>query len=226
MTGIHKAQMRDVVLGMGSREDLYRLAASMTADDKRELADIADKARAAARADAKSHAGTAIHRVTERIDSGQPGRIPDVFGGEIGAYQRMLTEHKITMRHDRIERITVTPEVEVAGTFDRIANKGNRDYIADLKTGNIERAWVSIAVQLAVYAHGRGMWNAERGVYDPMPDLDLNNAIVIHMPSARPEGVEPYATPYWLDIATGWEMAQVAYKIRGWRSRDTFAKLF
>lgn len=226
MTGIHKAQMRDVVLGMGQRDDLYRLAASMTADEKRELGDIADKARAAARADAKSHNGTAIHKVTERVDTGHPGRIPDVFSEEVNAYQAMLTEHKLVMRSNCVERITVTPEVGTAGTFDNIASKGGRDYIADKKTGNVERAWLSIAIQLAVYAHGRGMWNPERGVYDPMPQVDLNNAIVIHMPSARDDGVAAYATPYWVDIATGWEMALIAYKIRGWRNGHVFAKPF
>ena len=222
MTGIHKAQMRDVVLGIAAREDLYALACATDGDDGRQLGELVDKARAAARADAKSHIGTALHKFTERVDTGKPTRAPDVFGESVNAYKDALMANGLEMDVTLIERITVVPELVVAGTFDRVVRIGGRRYIGDLKTGqSLDKAWMSIAMQLGVYSRGVALWDKDRRQFDPMPEVDQRNGVVIHLPSGGTT-----CTLYWVDIATGWEAAKVAYKVREWRKRSDFAKPF
>jgi hypothetical protein len=72
--------------------------------------------------------------------------------------------------------------------------------------------WLEIDAQLATYAHGEAMWDAEAGVWVDMPVVSQDVAAVLHMP--RVEGdEEPRVDIHQRDLAAGWETARLAYRI-------------
>jgi hypothetical protein len=214
-TNIHKWEMRHVITGIMARPDLQALALATDIDDKRQFEDLATQAKAASNSSARANLGTALHKFTERIDQGQPVRALPSYERDVNAYKTALADAGVRIDGRFIERITVVPELSVAGTMDRIADYQGGQYIADLKTGrSVHFGAMSIAVQLAIYSRGHGLWDADKGVYDPMPDVDQDRGIVIHLPAGEASPVL-----YWVDIAEGWRMAQVCFQVREMRKR-------
>lgn len=221
-TGITKWKMRNAVLGVTSRSDLLALAQSATSDDKKQLDDLCEQALIVASANSRSNLGTALHRFTERVDRGEEFVIPAAYSADINAYQRLKAEGRIETRPDFIERITVVPELSVAGTIDRIVRHDGHVYMADLKTGaSLDKAWLKISIQLALYAHGFALWNPETAQYDGMPPVDQSQAIVMHVPAGTGEAVL-----YWVDIEAGWRAAQVCSTVRELRKSKNLATRF
>lgn len=222
-TGLTKWKMRNAVLGTTSRPDLLALAQSSTAEDKKQLDELCEKALVVAQADSRSNLGTALHRFTERLDRSEPDLvIPAAYAADIAAYQRAKNEGRIETRPDYIERITVVPELGTAGTIDRIVRRDGQVYMADLKTGaSLDMSWLKIAIQLALYAHGRALWNPDSGQYEPIPKVDQSKAIVIHVPAGTGEAVL-----YWVDIDAGWKAAQVCSTVRELRKSKDLASRF
>jgi hypothetical protein len=73
-------------------------------------------------------------------------------------------------------------------------------------------------VQLALYANADAVWNARTDRYEPMPAVAKDVAVVMHLPVGRAT-CELYA----VDIAAGWEAAQLCQSVRQWRTRKTLA---
>lgn len=214
---ITKWKMRNVATGIGLRPDLLALAQALPPEDKQGLNRVADQALDAAQASARSNLGTALHKMTERLDSGEKFPVPAAHQADIAAYQTLKRTARIETRPDYIERITVVPELGVAGTMDRIVRRDGVIYIGDLKTGtDLKYGWGKIAIQLAVYAHGCGLWNQETETYEPMPPVDQQRGIVIHVPAG-----EGRAAAEWVDLEAGWEAAQTCRWVRDdWRKRS------
>ncbi|MFF0860923.1 hypothetical protein ACFYUV_04120 [Nonomuraea sp. NPDC003560] len=201
-------QQRMVALGLAERPDLV-LAVGAHRDDRDKLNELVDDAMDAAKAHAAAEIGTALHKLTEPLDLGQPiGVVPDAYRADLEAYQRATARLEVV----GIERFAVLDELKVAGTHDRTVRYQGREYIADIKTGSIEYGALKIAMQLAVYAHS--------SLYDPSTceraqlQVDQERAIVIHLPAGQGR-----CELHWVDIAAGWEAVQVAAQVRAWRSR-------
>jgi hypothetical protein len=222
-TGITKWKIRSAILGTVNRPDLLALAQSSTADDKKQLDEVADKALIVASADSRSNLGTALHRFTERVDKGEPDlAVPPAHAADVDAYKRAKATGGIETRPDYVERITVVPELMVAGTIDRIVRHEGQIYMADFKTGaSLDMAWLKIAIQLALYAHGRTLWDPVTSQWQTMPPVNQDKAIVIHVPAGTGEAVL-----YWVDIAAGWEAAQVCHRVRELRKSKGLAARF
>lgn len=215
--GLEKWSKRMVVLGLAARPDLYDLACASDADDKQQLDEICDKASAAAKTDAKAHQGTALHKFTQRYDQGEVTRAPARWEKDIAAYIALKEKYGILTHPRMCERITVVPELECAGTLDKGVKHNGDIKICDLKTGQtVEFSGLEIAMQLAIYAHGEGLWNMQTQEWDQMPAFSQTEALVIHLPAGQ--GI---ATLYSVDIAQGWEIAKTAYIVRGWRKDDS-----
>ncbi len=214
--GLTKWKMRNAVWGVCQRPDLMALAQSADLEeDKHQLDDLCEQGMNAAGSNARSNLGTALHKFAERIDRGEKFRIPDAYQPDLDAYKAIKVAGNIQMSPLYIERIILTPEVGVAGTTDRIVRvNGTLVQIADLKTGkDLKYSWGKIAIQLACYAHGVSMWNDKLGEYEAMPtNIDLNHGLVIHVPAG-----ESRAALFDVDLAAGWEAAQIAYTVRQWR---------
>lgn len=210
---------RMVVHGIGLRTDLYALAAATDSDDRETLQRVANDAMAAAQAGAGANVGTALHSFTTRLDMGVPVNVPDTLRNHIGAYQTALDAHGFKPLPSLMERVCVCPEIKVAGKFDRILYGANTvGVVADLKTAkfdSLQYAWLEMAIQLACYANASHIWDVGSQAYIPMPAVDKNWAIIIHVPNdARPA----VAQWYELDIAAGWRYAQLAMEVRAARS--------
>jgi hypothetical protein len=242
--GLEKWGNRNVVLGIAARPDLYALAASCTADDKQQLQKIVDQAQEAAKAQSGANLGTALHRLTERIDSGELLDVPDAWKPDIDAYCQTLADAHISIDLEWMERVVLIPEFSAAGTLDRLVtiDNGSTYMVADLKTGKdvVSYGMNDIAIQLALYANAthawvgdaatvpRDQWDRyllpdpeESGAYDPMPEVNQEKALVIHLPAGRGE-----CHLYEVDIKAGLGAARLALDVREWRNRDDLSNPF
>lgn len=216
---------RMVAKGIASRPDLYALAASTSVDDKDALGRIAQDAKDAAAASAGANIGTALHSFTEAVDRGESPNIPDPWRADVDAYRATMTRAGLVVSPAHIERIVVLPELRVAGQFDRLLwhktlTTDEPGVVGDVKTGkSVDYSWGEIAIQLALYAHAALIWDPVRYAYVPMPAVDLERAIVMHVPAGKGR-----CDLYQVDIAAGWEMAAICSTVRSWRSRRDLAK--
>lgn len=134
---------------------------------------------------------------------------------------------------------------------DMLPNAGlDPGEILDDKTGrDLTYGWNEIAIQLAAYANASHVLNKEifwedwnrltaglragaapktmpTRCWEPMPPTRTDRAIVIHMPVAQAVDnptAPPVVTVYQVDIATGWEAAQLCHDVREWRKRKGLA---
>jgi len=203
-----------VAKGMSMREDLLMLAAATPVNDKGTLNRVAENAKEAAFASSRANLGTALHSLTEQLDRGEHPAIPMQLIKDIEAYQKATTTHEFVAIS--AEKTVVIPKFKVAGTYDRILAKDSDLYIGDIKTGStIEFSFLEIAVQLALYAHGVGVWNNDEQKYEPMPNVHQDCGVVFHMPAG-----EGRCDLYLLDLNAGWEIAKLCYKVRNYRLRS------
>ena len=210
---LSKWSERMVILGIAHRTDLIDLACASDAEDKKQLDQIAEDAKAAALAGDRANKGTALHKFTQRLDGGEKVRAPERWSADLAAYHDLKERFGILTHPRMLERITVVPELECAGTMDKIVKHEGQPKILDLKTGGtVDFSGLEIAMQLAIYAHGEGLWNMEENEWDQMPAVSQTEGLVIHLPAN-----EGRAVLYSVDIATGWEIALTAYKVREWR---------
>ena len=218
-TGLHRWECRMVAKGITLRPDLYALAAAAPDGDTTALDALCEGAREAAAASAGSNLGTALHRFTERHDRGEHLTPPAPWDADLKAYTTALEAAGISISPGHIERITPVPALGVAGTLDRIAAvPGHGLVIADVKTAqDLRHSWGEIAIQLALYAHGAGLWTGTG--YEPMPPVRRDRALVIHLPAGQAR-----CDLHWIDISAGWDAAQLAAAARAWRSRRDLTK--
>lgn len=207
---------RMAVKGLMQRADLQALAAATPLDDRRTLDKLTSQAKETAGARTAANQGTALHSYTERVDRGEldPDDIPEPWGGLVRAYSAALRSYGIQIIPNMIERTIVVKRYKVAGTFDRIVKMPNGElWIADLKTGkSLSYAEQEISIQLALYAHGDAIFDFGTGKFEPMPVVNQEKALVIHLPI---DGQE--CTLYKVNIAHGWDAAELCSKVRSWR---------
>jgi len=218
--GLTQWEMRMVAAGIGLRRDLYALACAATVDDKDTLNRVAKDAKEAAAASAGANLGTALHSFTEALDRGETVNAPEPWAADVDAYRTAMSNARITAQPDFVERIVVLKNLRVAGTLDRVVTlPDGRLAIGDLKTGkDLSYSWGEIAIQLALYANADVMWNGITDQYEPMPQVDKTTAVVMHLPVGKAR-----CDLYEVDIAAGWEAAQMCAQVRQWRARRDLA---
>jgi hypothetical protein len=207
-------QLRMAGRGLCVRGDLVARIASEYDDDA-----VIDKAVA----DAMEHAGstvkatygTALHRLTEGIDRDEEIVEPPELRADLDSYRSTVSRSGLIFH--AIEQIVCIPDLGLAGTLDRIVSAGADAFVWDLKTGDVEQAWLEIAVQLACYAHAAYLWDGDR--WAPMLPVRQDVAIVAHLPTG-----EGQVTLYVVDIARGWQAAQLCRDVRQWRNVGDLAK--
>lgn len=223
--GLEQWSKRNVVLGIGARRDLYAQAAAATPEDKQTLNQIVRDAEAAAAADAGANTGSALHRFTERLDAGEVVDPPDPWDRDVAAYRQAMEAHGVTVVPGWLERILLVPEIEVAGTADRLLSAGDWPLprIGDLKTAKDVLAYsmVEIALQLAIYSHATHWYDPLVGEVHPLElQVDQSVAVVMHLPIGQ-----AICKLYTIDIAAGWDAVRLAVDVRAWRKRKDLAEL-
>lgn len=202
-----KWKMRQVVAGFLAKPSLVLLATAALGD-KNKMDKVCQQAMTAAGAGDSAELGTAYHKLTELVDSGDelPNLTPEILC-TLDAYRKATADLNIV----DIELFVVNHDLKVGGTADRVVEIDGMFYILDVKTGkDITWGIGKIAMQLAIYA------NSER--YDPdtgeTEDLGASRewGIIAHLPAG--EGV---CTLHWVDLVQGWSGVQHAVGVRGWR---------
>lgn len=240
--GLDVWRKRMVAFGLGRDKALHLAAASVRTtedkEDKAELDRIADEALTIARAGSGAMRGTALHKLSEQRDAGADlSHLPADATAAMDAYARLLAGFDVIAS----ETFVVCDALETAGTFDRLVSPrwpmtapddsviepGER-LILDLKTNKDAKYFgPTYACQQAVYAYGipynhkygRGGWPLGPNLkYAKSDDLVPSRkwALILHVPI---ESVDD-AGLHWVNLAEGYELAELARTVRAQRNRD------
>lgn len=225
--GLHIWDVRRIARGMGLREDVAAMAASLPAwtGDKakdeitnKALDEYVELARDAAREHQDANWGTAVHGFTENGQQGNP-YVPQRMQADVDSYWRWVEEARIEILATEI--FVVCEALGVAGTFDDLyGTYGYGPIVGDKKTGKAKIH--SHAIQKAVYANSE-VYDLETGERRPLSSLyagtryekypvNLNHALWVHIPAG--EGVTRVGA---LDIRAGWEAAKHAAAARDYQ---------
>lgn len=222
--GLNKWKLRQVARGVAMRPDLATLAASV-ADPKTEqgkdtLSSVAEQAQDAAGSRSGANLGTALHTATERLDRGESlGSInlPAPYNFDLAVYDRFKRANPelLQTNPNHVERVLVVPELQVAGTLDRLYGRK----VGDLKTGQDanEYGQLELAIQLACYSHAAYWYNLDTETYEPVPEIDQREALMVHLPAGGRGRIDVYR----VDIAAGWIAAQVAHQVLAMQSQQS-----
>lgn len=210
-------KLRMVAKGMGIRPDLVALAANLDVkEDKEELQDIADKAHEAAGGNVGANMGTALHAYIERVDAGEDLSAEGMHAKTrraLDRYQKTMREYGLETDPRLMERVVLNYEYGIVGRLDRILMDPvfwKRPRIGDLKTGStMDFGGLEISIQLALYAHADYIWNEDEGEWETFPEMDMEKAIVMHLPS-KGDTCEIYD----VDIDGGWKCVRLAMNVR------------
>jgi len=221
--GLEQWAQRNTVLGIGLRPDLYALAVSSTAEDKGQLNGVVKQAQEAAKASSGANLGTALHRITERVDRGDDVDVPAEWEGDVYAYTETLADHFVKIHPEYIERIVLCLDLEVVGTLDRLVTLPNSDVltVADLKTGKDAPKYPhEMAIQLSLYANATHIWTETDNGWEwiKMPKVDWHKALLIHLPVGKAT-----CDLYLVDLAAGFDAARLALDVREWRKTKDLA---
>jgi PD-(D/E)XK nuclease superfamily len=221
--GITKWKLRTLAVGLATRDDIYARIAATDPTDKKVLNALCEDALEAGRSSAGANYGTALHEAVARLNRGEQVTMPAPWQQDLDAYTQTITDSQITVLPRYVEQICVLDDMQIAGTFDLIVKLPDGTLaVADLKTGqSLEYSWHEIAIQLALYAHASDIYNPENGFREPMPDVRTDLALVIHLPAGQNS-----CALHTVDIAQGWDAAQLAVAVREWRARKLLSKAF
>lgn len=201
---------RNVADGIARNRDL-QLRTVAAAGDKRALDAVVDAALERQGTSNRAEVGTAIHALTEQWDFGidDLAALPEEYQRDIQAYDAATRDYDVLSS----ETFVVCDELKAAGTFDRLLWHDGHAYIADIKTGSSVDYPHSFAVQLAIYAHGL-RYDPSTASRTPLyrADVDVDKALIIWLPAG-----EGHCELKWIDIAAGWQAAQLAQQVYAWR---------
>jgi hypothetical protein len=239
---------RMVAKGLVLRPDLQALAYNLDVKaDKDKLNQVCEDAKAAAGNKVAANLGTALHSFSENVDRGMPlESVPEAHRADIAAYVAAMSSAGVRVIPEMIERQTVVPAFEVAGTFDRLldlsqcaewflralgwtspGHEGNHtldgmEVVGDVKSGqDLQYGWNEIAIQLLTYALGvrtAGVWNREDGTWSAPRPVRLDFAIVMHLPVGQ-----GMCTLYKLDLTEAMAAMELCREVRRWRKMRNLA---
>lgn len=171
--------------------------------------------------------GTAVHEWCGALDMGliQLWQIPDTFMPWAVAYQHALKRAGLVPVAQYVERTVFndTNDEAVAGQLDRVYRcvVTGELYGGDLKTSKAENlgfTWMTYAVQLAVYFLAPWLMKLDGSGFEPMPALNRDMALLVHIPSDAPE--KSQVIPYSLEA--GRRYLQTSITARNHRSQAKY----
>jgi hypothetical protein len=232
-TALAAWRAREAIRGVALDDQLRQ--AVLLADGRDELDDIVERALATAGANALRDRGTEMHRIIELVDLGRLPTMTDDMATVAARWRKALEVAGIELLDGHVERIVLVPELEVCGTFDRLARWQGTTVVLDLKTGSRRVKYPhSMAVQLALLA--RSSWitvgAGERSddwtkitwtKFAPVADLGIDPSIglIVALPSDSDE-VEVHA----LDLDAGWDAATLAHRAKQWTASKPSTLVF
>jgi hypothetical protein len=137
----------------------------------------------------------------------------------VGAQELLAEGGRAAKARNRvIVSINPGPDVETAciavDSPDRTYLCGDHMVPTHNTSGSMNFGAIKFAVQLAVYAHGAA-YNPATGDRTPWPGPPRQDwGVIVHCPAG--EGI---ADLYWVNIAAGWELAEMSTQVRKQRTR-------
>jgi hypothetical protein len=161
--------------------------------------------------------GTAVHAWLEAVDLGavRPVDVPERFAPYVRSYRQVLARYGLVAEPRYVERIVLNDRGEetIVGTLDRVyrvAATGEL-ILGDVKTSKtLEYGYLAYSVQLAIYGHATRMFAADGSGWEPMPTINTDYALIIHVPSDQPERAEAVT----IDLKFGADTMTVALDAR------------
>lgn len=208
-------ELRMVALGLAERPDLMLRVTAADVDDRDILDKVCADAKEAAKGHAKATEGSALHKLTELIDTGQ--KLPPLPANAKASLETYAAAVKGFRMH-HIEQMTVWDSVKVAGTPDRIISIGRKQqrYIFDLKTGKgVDLGYLKMSMQLGTYAMSK-LYDVETGERSEH-GASIDWGLIAHMPSVE-DPADASTTLYWVDLRPGRQAVDTAKKV--WAARS------
>jgi hypothetical protein len=225
---LERWKLRKVVEGIASDETLYLLAAGIkdftSKEGKEKLDEIIALAQERAGANEGSRFGTALHAMNDLVDTRDPAglsRVPTWLRPKYVNLARAYERHRLAVVPEFIERRVFVSKYQLVGTLDRILlDEVSGDLvIADLKTQARLWGYQDIAIQLALYANADYMWDPDLQLWEPMPDVRKDIALMTWMPRTHPSKDNDAIEIEEVRIDRAWEFAaQVCADARAWRT--------
>lgn len=204
-------------------EDLVELASAQDWDTP-QMAEVIETALDRGGANRKANYGTAVHAHAEHLDDGQAtlADVPARMRYDVASYQLACEEAGLHVLESEV--FVVYDELRVAGTIDKLAwHEALGLHVGDIKTGKFHAQ--SCAVQTAIGAHSRRVdpdlvrarqesprYELAHGLALPdgaTSEVNLERAVIAHVPMQGGA-----TTLKRVDIARGWELAQLAMAVR------------
>lgn len=164
--------------------------------------------------------GTAVHAWLEAVDLAmvRPADVPEMFAPYVAAYQDVLCRYGLVAEPAYVERVVLNDrgEESIAGTLDRIYRvvATGELVLGDVKTSKtLEYGWLTYATQLAIYGYANHMLAADGSGWEPMPVINADYGIIVHVPSDQPERADAVTMDLWY----GGEAAALAIEARSRR---------
>ena len=165
--------------------------------------------------------GTAIHAWLEAVDIGTAvvKDVPEMFRPYVDAYQGVLARHGLVAVPEYVERVVLNERgiQTIAGTLDRIyrVQSTGELILGDVKSSKtLDFGWLNYATQFAVYGYATKMLKMDASGWEPMPEINQEYAICLHVPSDTPE----MASAVTFDLWFGGEAMQTALLARKHRA--------
>ena len=173
--------------------------------------------------------GTALHRMTERVERGDGFCAPEPYATDIAAYLSKLDSAGLVSEFiechlcndgwraagtaDRIYR--ATREIPVAGCPPILAGQL---VLGDLKTGKrLDYSLPGYCIQLALYVDSV-FYDVETNERSPLPpELRTDVGLLVHMPAGTGS-----CSFHWADLQVGREGCRIVRDVRSWRRRSDF----
>jgi len=193
------------------------------ADGKQALNGLVERATEAAGSIRAASTGTAVHELTEVLDTGGELKVvPEELAPVLDAYAWGTTHLDMV----EAEVFVVVDEITSAGTLDRLVRlRDGRVVVGDVKTGRDEPKYAfGVTTQVAAYAHGQ-RYDPATGERTPLhPDLDTTMGLLIHLPIRPVDG--KFICDVWeLDLVAGWRKALLAHQVRAERTHPKLRKM-
>lgn len=212
---INEWEKRKIAKGLAMRPDLVAMASALDPDSDRDAMNkLAREAKEAAGGSAGANLGTALHKLTERVDAGEDVDA-GMFAGEMAAYRSALATEGLSVDPAYLERIVSVPELGCAGRLDKLLRVPQGEtvthQVGDLKSQkSMDFGGLGIAIQLSIYSRAYAVWNEETEAWEDPPAMDQEMATVIWLPVGR-----SLCEMYDVDLSLGWEFARMAFDVRG-----------
>lgn len=178
----------------------------------------AEDAQFASGASRAAEFGTAVHAWCEFVDhGGSLWEVPEMFRAHVFQYLQTVAKAGLRATPEWTERIVLNAKFGIAGTLDRLFwDHTGKLFLGDIKTSKgMDFSWLYFAIQLAIYHSADYVLSLDGTMWEPMPALDPDTALIALVPSNDAEAAR--IVPMNMRFGAG--ALDTAMAVRAYRSQ-------